>query len=79
MAIRILDCAPMSPWFPRWEVGGACILVETDQGPVLVDSGLGLHDYANPTRMVRLFGFALGVVNDTERAAVRQVASLGYA
>ena len=35
MGIRVLDCAPMSPWFPRWHVGGTCLLVDTDQGPYL--------------------------------------------
>ena len=78
MAIRILDCARMSPWFPRWHIGGTCLLVDTDKGPVLVDTGLGLHDYTNPTLMVRFFSRDFGVHNDPERAAVRQVAQLGY-
>lgn len=77
MPIRVLDCAPMSPWFPRWQVGGTCLLVDTDQGPVLVDTGLGLHDYASPTRKVRFFRFDLGVHDDPGSAAVRQVAHLG--
>jgi glyoxylase-like metal-dependent hydrolase (beta-lactamase superfamily II) len=77
MTVRILDCASMSPWFPRWHVGGTCLLVDTDKGPVLVDTGLGLHDYAAPTRRVRFFRFDLGVHNDPENAAVRQIARLG--
>ena len=28
MPIRILDCAPMSPRFPRWHIGGICLLDE---------------------------------------------------
>jgi len=51
VVIRILNCAPMSPWFPRWQLGAACLLVETDQGLVLVDTGLGLHDYECPSRL----------------------------
>jgi glyoxylase-like metal-dependent hydrolase (beta-lactamase superfamily II) len=79
MAIRILDCAPMSPWFPRWHIGGTCLLVDTDHGPVLVDTGLGLHDYSNPTPKVRFFRLDFGSHNDPENAAVRQVARLGCA
>jgi len=77
MAILPLDCAPMSPWFPRWQVGGVTLLVDTDQGPVLVDTGLGLHDYANPSRRVRFFQFDLGVSMDADQAAVRQIARRG--
>ena len=79
MPIRILDCAPMSPWFPRWRIGGTCLLVDTDNGPVLIDTGLGLHDYSNPTLKVRFFRLDFGSHNDPESAAVRQVARLGYA
>lgn len=78
MAVRILDCAPMSPWFPRWHIGGTCLLVETDKGPVLVDTGLGLHDYIRPTRKVRFFCLDFGVHHDPESAAVRQVTRLGH-
>jgi glyoxylase-like metal-dependent hydrolase (beta-lactamase superfamily II) len=79
MAIRILNCAPMSPWFPRWRVGGTCLLVETEEGLVLVDTGVGLHDYSNPTLMVRFFRLGFGIHCQPDRAAVRQVARLGYA
>lgn len=53
MTIHILNCVTMNPWWPRWHLGGVCLLVETDDGPVLVDTGLGLHDYAHPSRLVR--------------------------
>ncbi len=78
MAIHILDCAPMSPWFPRWHIGGTCLLIETNQGPVLVDTGLGLHDYSNPSLRVRLFKLALGMHNDPAISARRQIVRLGY-
>jgi len=79
MAIRILDCAPMSPWFPRWHIGGTCLLVDTDQVRVLVDTGLGLHAFASPPPLVRFFQLDFGIHNDPESAAVRQIARLGYA
>ena len=72
--IRILDCAPMSPWFPRWHLGTPCLLVETDQGSVLVDTGLGLHDHATPSLMVRFFAADFGINPDPDQTAVRQLA-----
>jgi glyoxylase-like metal-dependent hydrolase (beta-lactamase superfamily II) len=77
MSIRILNCAPMAPHFPRWRVGAPCLLVETDHGLVLVDTGMGLHDYASPGPMVRAFSAALNVIRDPEQTAVRQLARLG--
>jgi glyoxylase-like metal-dependent hydrolase (beta-lactamase superfamily II) len=79
MAVRILDCAPMSPWFPRWHLGGTCLLVDTNQGPVLVDTGLGLHDYLSPSRKVRLFRLDFGSRQDPDTTAVRQISRLGIA
>lgn len=78
MTIHILNCMPMAPWFPRWQVGTPCLLVETDQGPVLVDTGLGLRDYACPSPLVRFFRSALRIPADPEQTATRQIARLGY-
>lgn len=68
----------MHPWFPRWRVGAACLLVETEQGPVLVDTGLGLHDYEKPSRVVRIFHRIFGETRDPKYTAIRQVEKLGY-
>lgn len=77
MSIRILNCMTAEPWFPRWQVGTPCLLVETDQGLVLVDTGLGLDDYARPSRLVRFFRSALRIPGDPEQTAARQIARLG--
>jgi hypothetical protein len=77
MAIQILNCASMSPWWPRWHIGGVCLLVDTDQGPVLVDTGLGLHDHEDPSRLVRFFRMDLGILYAPDETAVRQVAARG--
>jgi glyoxylase-like metal-dependent hydrolase (beta-lactamase superfamily II) len=77
MSIRTLDCAPMAPRYPRWRLGTPCLLVDTDQGLVLVDTGLGLHDFLAPGPLVRLFGWALRFPPDAEHAAVRQLSRLG--
>ena len=79
MGILFLDCAPMRPWWPRWDVGGTCLAVDTDQGPVLVDTGVGLHDHEHPGWVVRLFSLDFGLGRDPETTAVRQLARRGIA
>lgn len=68
----------MTPRFPRWRIGTPCILLETDRGLALVDTGLGLHDYQSPTRTVRFFRADFGILSDPGQTAVRQLARLGY-
>lgn len=77
MSIQILNCASMSPWWPRWHIGGVCLLVDTDQGPVLVDTGLGLHDHEDPSRLVRFFRMDMGIPYAPWETAVRRVAARG--
>jgi hypothetical protein len=71
MPIHILNCVSMPPWWPRWHIGGVSLLVETDEGPVLVDTGLGLYDYAHPSWLVRFYMLDTGIHRDPEHAAVR--------
>src|SRR5215204_5539929 len=56
-----------------------CLLLETDSGLVLVDTGLGLRDVADPRG--RLSRFFLALVSPAFRAemtAIRQVEALGF-
>ncbi len=79
MAIHFLNCFTCNARFPRgWETGTLCLLVETDQGPVLVDTGLGLDDYAHPTWFTRLFRLLTIMPFEPQEAAVNQVQRLGY-
>ena len=55
-----------------------CLLVETKQGLVLVDTGLGMGDYKNPSPKMRTFQAINRVPGDTEETAFRQVSKLGY-
>jgi hypothetical protein len=55
-------CATMKPWFPRWKLETPCLLVETDQGLVLVDTGSGLYDYECPSGIVRFFRSDFGII-----------------
>src|SRR4051812_30911835 len=57
-----------------------CLLLETDRGLVLVDTGLGLRDMQQPfPRLSRLYATLLNIRFDPEQSAVRQIERLGFA
>jgi len=56
-----------------------CLAIETNDGLVLVDTGFGLRDVANPRS--RLSGFFLALLSPEfreEMTALRQIERLGY-
>ena len=56
-----------------------CVLVETDRGLVLIDSGIGLEDIARPAeRLGRMFVTMVGAELNPEQTAVRQIERLGF-
>ena len=69
------DCARVPS---AWRTGQLCLLVETNRGPVLIDTGPGLEDYARPPAILRLFQVITRVAMDPQEAAIRQVVRLGY-
>lgn len=79
MSIHIINGFSKSlPWPPYREIGAVCLLAETNDGLLLVDTGLGLHDYSHPTRMMRDFMNVMHAVRDTEISLVRQLPRMGY-
>ncbi|HEU4621205.1 MAG TPA: MBL fold metallo-hydrolase [Burkholderiaceae bacterium] len=64
----------------RGQLACHCLLIETDEhGLVLVDTGFGLRDVANPRG--RLSRFFLGLVSPAfreEMTAIRQIQNLGF-
>ncbi len=79
MPVHILNGFSKSlPWPPYQRVGAVCLLVETNQGLLMVDTGLGLHDYAHPTRMMRDFMNVLRAERDPNLALVCQLKWMGY-
>lgn len=78
MKIHHLNCGTLSPKYPRLRSIVYCLLVETDDGPVLVDTGFGLQDYKKPSPMMDGFMRLMGVPRKVEETAVYQVKSLGY-
>jgi glyoxylase-like metal-dependent hydrolase (beta-lactamase superfamily II) len=91
MKVHHLDCATMCPYGGRLLSGkGAllgsaklvchCLLIETDSGLVLVDSGLGLRDVQTPEATLgRPFLLFARPRLDPAATALRQVTALGFA
>jgi glyoxylase-like metal-dependent hydrolase (beta-lactamase superfamily II) len=90
MRVHHLNCGTMRPFGGRLVDGEPgflrkgtmvchCLLVETDDGLVLVDTGLGTDDVMNPkASLTSLFLQVARPVRDIEETAVRQVTRLGY-
>jgi glyoxylase-like metal-dependent hydrolase (beta-lactamase superfamily II) len=90
MRVHHLNCGTMRPFGGRLVDGKPgllrratmvchCLLVETRDGLVLVDSGMGVDDVTNPNgSLPKWFRQAARPVLDAEETAVRQVVRLGY-
>ena len=83
MKVHYLDCASLKPhgaklFVPEMsKAPSTCVLVESPEGLVLIDSGFGLLDMDDPTRL----GFSnhlLNAVTDPGHTAVSQIAALGF-
>ncbi len=78
MTIHFLNCFTSSARVPsHWRTGALCLLIETNQGLVLVDTGLGQDDYIHRPTILRVFQVVTRVPLDPDEAAVRQIAGLG--
>ncbi|MGY2701214.1 MBL fold metallo-hydrolase [Nocardioides sp. HB32] len=77
MTIRHLNCASMNPLAaPR--MVAHCLLVERPEGLLLVDTGFGAADCADPKRLGRPFRALVRPVLDPAETAVAQVRALGH-
>ena len=78
MKIHHLNCGTLKPVYPDVEAIVYCLLVETDQGLVLVDTGFGSQDFRKPSSKMRFFLKWMGVPRDPEECAINQVKQLGF-
>ncbi|MBN1428640.1 MAG: MBL fold metallo-hydrolase [Anaerolineae bacterium] len=78
--IHHLNCGSIVPRFAPKTARSItyCLLVETNQGLVLVDTGFGSQDYTRPSLIMRLFLWLIGSPRDMDETAARQVIRLGY-
>jgi glyoxylase-like metal-dependent hydrolase (beta-lactamase superfamily II) len=78
MTIHLLNCFTCNARVRNLKTGMVCLLIETNEGLVLVDTGLGLGDYANPSWMTQFFRILTIIPFDPKEAAVNRIQSLGY-
>jgi glyoxylase-like metal-dependent hydrolase (beta-lactamase superfamily II) len=79
MTIHLLNCFTCNArWPSSLKTGMACLLIETDRGLALLDTGLGLGDYASPTWMTQLFRIITVMPFDVSEAAINRIKHLGY-
>jgi glyoxylase-like metal-dependent hydrolase (beta-lactamase superfamily II) len=89
MKIYHINCATLRPWafvlsdtatlLSRANMVVHCLLVETDAGLVLIDSGYGIKDRTQPTLFLRTFMALSGSSRNLQEAAANQIVGLGYA
>ena len=68
----------MRPYFPLVENGVTCLLVETNHGPVLVDTGFGTRDYRSPTRSMDFFLKLMRASRNLNETALDQIQRRGF-
>ncbi|MBN1138705.1 MAG: MBL fold metallo-hydrolase [Anaerolineae bacterium] len=79
MVVHFLNCFTCNARVPSdWRSGTICLLIETNQGLVLVDTGPGRDDYVHKPGIVRAFQLVTHLPLDPKEAAVHQVMGHGY-
>ncbi len=79
MAIHFINGFTCNARIPRhWKCGTLELLIETDQGPVLVDTGLGTEDYIHDSGILKLFKVVTRMPLDPREAVIQQVGGLGF-
>jgi len=79
MTIHYMNCLTAEARYPLgWRTGALCLLMETERGLLLIDTGPGLEDYARVPIMMRALAFVTKMPMDPNEAAVRRVADLGF-
>jgi glyoxylase-like metal-dependent hydrolase (beta-lactamase superfamily II) len=89
MRVHHLNCGLMAPLGgalfdgasagPTAKLACHCLLLETDQGLVLVDTGFGMKDVRHPHRRLSSFFLYLDNIQlDPDLTAIRQIERLGF-
>lgn len=89
MRIHHLNCGSLCPRGGKllggagWPLSGTpmcchCLLIESDDGLILIDTGLGVEDVNEPRRLGFLFNAMARPRLEVAETALRQVVDLGY-
>ncbi|ANZ36557.1 hypothetical protein BBK82_11265 [Lentzea guizhouensis] len=80
MKVHHLNCGSMRPPLVPGGIVAHCLLIETDDGLVLVDTGFGTHEVTDPAQTIDgLSRRLLRPLLDINETAVSQVEKRGYA
>ena len=89
MRIHHFNCGSLCPRGGRlfggkggpWAVAPMCchcLMIESEDGLILVDTGLGVEDVSDPTRLGSLFTSLVRPRLEVAETALRQIADLGF-
>lgn len=84
MKVHHLNCATLHPFASRGDrllpsrLVAHCLLVERPEGLLLVDTGFGTGDIADPARLGRPFRTFVGPVLDPAETALAQLTARGF-
>lgn len=78
MKVHHLNCGTMRPAATPGGLVCHVLLIETDHGLALVDSGFGLHDIASPGPRFGAARFLVRPVYDPAETAINQIRGLGH-
>ncbi|SFR28974.1 Glyoxylase, beta-lactamase superfamily II [Lentzea waywayandensis] len=79
MKVHHLNCATMRPPLVAGGIVAHCLLIETDQGLTLVDTGFGTHEVSDPKATIDPLSRALlKPALDITETAISQVEQRGY-
>ncbi len=79
MNLHALNCFTCNARYPRhWQSGQLCLLIESEQGLILVDTGPGTSDYLREPWIIKAFKVVTLVPLNPAEAAIRQMKYLGY-
>ncbi|MGD8814904.1 MAG: MBL fold metallo-hydrolase [Anaerolineales bacterium] len=77
MKVHHLNCGTLRARFPKIDSLTYCLLIETEEGLILIDSGFGRQDYLCPSPLMRVFSWWVGALGDQNETAYNQIQSLG--
>ncbi|MBI5933588.1 MAG: MBL fold metallo-hydrolase [Chloroflexi bacterium] len=79
MTIHLMNCfTDNARWPSNMKTGMVCLLIESEQGLILVDTGLGTRDYSDPTWFTQFFRVITVMPFDVNEAALNRIRALGF-
>jgi glyoxylase-like metal-dependent hydrolase (beta-lactamase superfamily II) len=73
----IFNCGPIRPIYPKILAGTYCLLLETNQGGLLIDSGYGINDFKHPDWKTALFTNYIRTPRNPDLCVINQLQSVG--